>query len=176
MRAASATKRCSVILVAIVMVIAAGCGSDDDNGGGADTGGNTTPTGQDNGDSGGGGGGPSTLVVDGESIDVGNARCHLEPQEAAGGDGMITATAQVSGTNAAGDDVVLDFTRYDEDSMFHGDDITLDIGDFGDVASLLASLDEGTVDVSGNVVSADDVSMTDPAAGVSAVVSFELSC
>lgn len=177
------TPRRRAQLAAITIVLAAllaGCGGGDD---GADARG--APSVDDgSGDaadasrSGSGGGrGASSLVVDGETISVGGALCHLEPEEAAGGGGgMILATAQNTGTDAAGDLVSIDFTRYDADSMFHGDDVTLNVGEVGDPKTYTAHLDEGAIPVSNGVVSGQDITMRDAEADVEVVVSFEMVC
>ncbi len=168
------TTRITLVLMALLMAIAASCGSDDDST--SDPGDRTEAAVDDAGTADqGGGGGTSTLVIDGVTYETDGGRCHLEPQDAAGGGGQILATAMATFENDEGDQMLLDFTRYDADSMFHGDDISLAIGDFADASTYGTSLDEGTVSVEGSVVSAADVELTifeaDPI-----TISFDIAC
>lgn len=170
--------RTAAVAMALALTITAGCSGD--NGGPDQTSspggdGTSSTAAGDNGQGSAGGRSATSLVIDGENIDMNRAACHLEPQEVSGGDGMILVTAQSRGTNAAGDEVHIDFTRWDSDSMFHGDDITVDIGELGESTTYSAMFDEGSIAVVDGVVSGQDITMSNLEMG-DIVVSFELGC
>lgn len=135
----------------------------------ADSGGDDAPAA-----SGGGNGG--TLVLGDETIALDSARCFLEEQDAAGGGGKILFVGQAFGMNAAGEELVLDVSRFDEDSQFTGDDILVDIGDFETGTSWQAAADLGTVQLSGNTMSADGLTFTNWDDMSEMAGSFEINC
>ena len=137
---------------------------DADDGGGADD----APT--------SGGGDAGTLVLGDETITLDSARCFLEEQDAAGGGGKILFVGQAFGTNAAGEELVLDVSRFDEDSQFTGDDIIVDIGDWETGTSWQAGADLGTVQLSGNTMSADGLTFTNWDDMSEMTGSFEINC
>lgn len=170
------TNRITLVLMALLLAIAASCGSDDDSTSDQrDPNGTEAPADDAGTPDQGGGGGTSTLVIDGVTYETDGGRCHLEPQDSAGGGGQILATAMATFENDEGDQMLLDFTRFDADSMFHGDDISLAVGDFADGLSYRTSLDEGTVSVEGSVVSAADVELTEVEADP-ITISFDIAC
>ena len=123
-----------------------------------------------------GGGGAGSLVLDGETIELGPGLCFLEEQPSAGGGGSILATAQAEGATADGETVLVDFTRYSDDSQFAGDDVSVDVGPLGESVSYMGNEPEGAVSVDGNVVSATDFPLMNADDGSPATVSFTISC
>lgn len=124
--------------------------------------------------------GDGTLVMGDETIELGEARCYLEEQDAAAGGGKILYTGQAAGFNGDGEQVFIDVSRYDEDSTFAGDSIDLVIGDYTTDDSTSygimpgESLDVITVD--GSTISADDVELVPDDMDGNVMVSFELNC
>ena len=123
-----------------------------------------------------GGGNGGTLVLGDETITLDSARCFLEEQDAAGGGGKILFVGQAFGTNAAGEELILDVSRFDEDSQFTGDDIIVDIGDWETGSSWQAAADLGTVQLSGNTMSADGLTFTNWDDMSEMAGSFEINC
>ncbi len=123
--------------------------------------------------SGGSGGSGGSLVLGGEEIALGSARCYLQEQEAAGE--TIELTGQATGTSAAGDEVRIDFSRYAPDSRFAGDDVSIDVGEVGASMGYHATLDAGTVGRDGSTLSASDIEVRGDD-GQTLVVSFILDC
>ena len=122
------------------------------------------------------GGGAGSLVLDGETVELGPGLCYLEEQPSAGGGGSILATAQAEGTNAAGDEVRIDFSRYSEDSDFAGDDVSVDVGPLGESTGYSGNEPEGAVSIDGNVVSATDFPVMSFDDGSEITVSFTINC
>ncbi len=182
------------LAAAVVLALLAGCGDSDDDGapttGAAvesavdgspdaerpDTEGADTEVDGSDGDTTAGGSG--SLVLDGDTIELTQVRCHLEAQDAAAGGGRILFVGQGRGVDADGEDVLLDVSRYDEESQFEGDMITLDIGDFTseDAVNLTSTSPIGTVTVDGGSMRADDLEFEDYVQGGQRTASFELTC
>lgn len=198
-RPSTLSARKVIALAAAASLALAACGGDDDEDAGNDAGAASTAesdsgndAGGDNGDdggdgddgddgnddAGGGGGGGGTLVLGDETITLDSARCFLQEQDAAAGGGKILFVAQGFGVDAAGDDVIVDVSRYDQDSQFAGDDILVDIGDpfAGDSVGWSARGPEGTVELDGSNLSADDLTFQNSDDLSEAPGSLEINC
>lgn len=123
-----------------------------------------------------GGSGPSsgTLVVGGETLTVASVRCFLEEQPRVGR-GVFEFTAQARATNAAGEDVRLDVSRVRPESGPTEDNIDMDIGPLRDSVSYRAGGPEA-VSLDGQMLTAEDVTLTGGQPAESLNVSFELTC
>jgi hypothetical protein len=197
------TLRAALAIAAVGALTLAGCGDDDDTDTGAAgieetddtaddamddeatddeatddeaTDDDATDEDDDDAASGSGGGEAGSLVLDGETIELGPGLCFLEEQPSAGGGGSILATAQAQGSNAAGEDVRIDFSRYSEDSDFAGDDVSIDVGALGESTGYSGNEPEGAVSIDGNVVSATDFPVMSFDDGSEITVSFTINC
>jgi hypothetical protein len=155
----------------------AGCGGDDEPAADGTASTATAAESAPGGDSADRGSASGSMTLDGEAITFTSVRCVLEPQEAAAGGGQILFVGQGEGATSSGEELLLDVSRYDEGSMFAGDSVSLTVGPAASPDSVTYELGGAdAVTLSGSTMSATDISLDDPAAGVSRQVSFELSC
>lgn len=191
------TKNKAMVAVAALALLATGCGSDDDTAtddpateasvsdaqandtaadGTSESG--TGDSAADDADSATRTVGTGSAQLDGETIEVDEVLCYLEPQPAASGGGNILFVVQAHGTNAAGEPVMVDVSRYDEDSIVAGD--TVDVV-FGEVAAADTvqwgyRSEAEAVTLAENTVSARDLTMDNFETMTQHTVSFEFSC
>lgn len=172
---------------AVVIALGAGCGGDDDGASAPASGGAEGAAADDAGASVAGAGDPAggatpsgggTIVLGGESIELVETLCYLEPQDAAAGGGKILFVGQGFGVDADGQDVMIDVSRYDQDSTFAGDDVSVIIGEAmsDDVLGLSSISPAGTVTVDGATLRGDGITLVNDIDGSEHPVSFEITC
>ena len=180
----AAIRSTAAVAIALTMVLGVACGgddSDDDRSTGLDA--DEQGLGADSDDESddpvggpGSGTGISSLVVNGEDLDVSDPVCRFAPDpELTDG---IEALALLVGTNAEGHEFELEAARSEESAGFAGDHLTLVVDDGAPLTTTYqqTAMPLGSIEFDPAAVSGSAITVTSPTSDTDIAVTFEVAC